>query len=137
MRKSRSGFTLVEVLVTAVVLAIGISAGVRTMGAMAQASAAAADRETAIRLAGERLANIEAVEGVGTGNTQGDFQNDPRFHWQQQINAGPETGVMEVVVTITWREGRLDRHYAVTTYLLDPTQLTNTGTTGTGTGGTP
>ena len=52
MAKSHSGFTLVEVLVAAVILVIGISAGVRTLGAMAQASAAAADRETAIRLAG-------------------------------------------------------------------------------------
>jgi type II secretion system protein I len=122
MGKRRSGFTLVEVLVAAAILAIGISAGVRTMGALAQASAAAADRQTAVRLAGERMANIEAVEGVNSGNTQGDFQDEPRFHWQQQINAADQPGVLEVVVTITWREGSLDRHYPVTTYLLDPSQ---------------
>jgi type II secretion system protein I len=134
MGKRRSGFTLVEVLVAAAILAIGISAGVRTMGALAQASAAAADRQTAVRLAGERMANIEAVEGVNSGNTQGDFQDEPHFHWQQQVNASNQTGVLEVVVTITWREGSLDRHYAVTTYLLDPSQQPTTTTAAGGAG---
>src|SRR5438105_14547290 len=106
MGKLRSGFTVVEVMVAAAVLAIGISAGVRTMGAMARASAAAADRETAIRLAGERMATVEAIEGVNTGNSQGDFQYEPRFHWQQQINSSTETGVLEVTVTITRSEER-------------------------------
>ena len=74
--RRRPAFTLVEVLVAAAVLAIGISAGVRTLGAMARASAAAADRETAVRLAGERLALIEGVEGVSAGSTQGQFDSD-------------------------------------------------------------
>ena len=122
--KSHSAFTLVEVLVAAAVLAIGISAGVRTLGAMAQASAAAADRETAVRLAGERLALIEGVEGVSAGSTQGQFDSEPRFRWQQQVSpATDETGVLEVTVTITWQDGYATRRYAVTTYLLDPAQL--------------
>jgi general secretion pathway protein I len=122
--KSRSGFTLVEVLVAAVVLAVGISAGVRTLGAMTQASAAAADRETAVRLAGERLALIEGVEGVSGGNTQGQFEYEPRFHWQQQVSSAANvTGVLEVTVTILWQEGRATRRYAVSTYLLDPALL--------------
>jgi type II secretion system protein I len=135
MGKLRSGFTLVEVLVAAAVLAIGISAGVRTMGAMARASAAAADRETAVRLAGERMATIEAVEGVNTGNSQGDFPTEPRFHWQQQVATANQTGVLEATITITWRDGAVDRRYAITTYLLDPTQQPTTSAAGTG--GTP
>jgi type II secretion system protein I len=120
----RSGFTLVEVLVAAAVLAIGISAGVRTLGAMERASAGAADRQTAVRLAGERLALIEGVEGVSAGSTQGQFDSEPRFRWQQQVGAATsETGVLEVTVTITWQDGDATRHYAVTTYLLDPAQL--------------
>src|ERR1700686_4879594 len=107
MRKLRSGFTLVEVLVAAAVLAIGISAGVRTLGALSRASVGAADRETAVRLAGERLAMIEGVEGVNAGNTEGSFDSEPRFRYQQQVSpATNETGVLEVTVTITWPEGR-------------------------------
>lgn len=124
MGKSRSGFTLVEVLVAAAVLAIGISAGVRTLGVMEQASAAAADRQTAVRLAGERLAMIEGVEGATAGSAQGQFDTEPRFQWQQQTTpATNETGVLAVTVTITWQDGYAPRRYAVTTYLLDPAQL--------------
>jgi type II secretion system protein I len=121
--QNREGFTLIEVLVAAVVLAVGISAGVRALGAMERASAEAADRETAVRLAGERLALVEAVEGVSAGSTEGQFDSAPRFRWQQQVGAPADvTGVLEVTVTITWPEGAATRRYAVSTYLLDPSQ---------------
>jgi type II secretion system protein I len=123
----RPGFTLVEVLVAAAVLAIGVSAGVRTLGAMARASAAAVDRQTAVRLAGERLATLEGIDGVSAGNSEGSFDNEPRFRWRQQVGAAAQTGVLEATVTITWQEGGVERRYAVTTYLLDPAQQPTTG----------
>jgi type II secretion system protein I len=123
MNSQQPGFTLIEVLVATVVLAIGISAGVRAMGAMVRASAAAADRQTAVRLAGERLARLEGVDGVSTGDAQGDFESEPRFHWQQRVATAAETGVLEATVTITWNEASAERRYAVTTYVLDPSQM--------------
>jgi type II secretion system protein I len=126
----RRGFTLIEVLVAAAVLAIGISAGVRTLGAMTRASAAAADRKTAVRLAGERLAMLEGVDGVSAGNTQGDCEDEPRFRWQQQVGAASQSGVLEATVTITWQDGPVQRRYAVTTYVLDPSEQTSSGGTG-------
>jgi general secretion pathway protein I len=126
--QNRPGFTLVEVLVAVAVLAIGISAGVRALGAMARSSAAAEDRETAVRLAGERLAVLESGIETGTGNAEGVFETEPRFRWQQSISASSEqTGVLETTVTVTWLDGAVERHYAVTTYLLDtPTETTTT-----------
>jgi general secretion pathway protein I len=128
MRSRRSGFTLIEVLVAVAVLAIGISAGVRAMGAMAQSSAAAGDRETAVRLAAERLAVLESGVEQASGDAQGVFEAEPRFRWQQSVAASNEQpGVLETTVTITWLDGALERHYAVTTYLLDtPTETTTT-----------
>jgi prepilin-type N-terminal cleavage/methylation domain-containing protein len=123
----RRGFTLVEVLVAAAVLAIGISAGVRTLGVMARASAAAADRETAVRLAEQRLATLEAIDGAAAGDAEGQFEEEPRFRWQQHVTAASTTGVLEATVTITWPEGALTRRFAVTTYLLDPSQTTANG----------
>ena len=129
----RPGFTLVEVLVAVAVLAIGISAGVRAMGAMARASAAAADRETAVRLAGERLAVLEAGVEAGTagqnaspGDAEGVFDTEPRFRWQQRVAAASEPGLLETTVTVTWQDGGVERHYAVTTYLLDTAQPATT-----------
>jgi type II secretion system protein I len=130
--RGRPGFTLIEVLVAVAVLAIGISAGVRAIGAMAQSSAAAEDRETAVRLAAERLAVLEAgVEGTA-GNAEGNFETEPRFRWQQSVAASSEQpGVLEATVTITWLDGAVERHYPVTTYLVDtPTETTTTETGG-------
>jgi type II secretion system protein I len=129
MGNRRSGFTLIEVLVAVAVLAIGISAGVRAIGAMAQSSAAAEDRATAARLATERLAVLEAGVEESTGDAQGQFETEPRFRWQQSVAASSEQpGVLEATVTILWQDGDLERHYDVTTYLLEtPTETTTTG----------
>jgi prepilin-type N-terminal cleavage/methylation domain-containing protein len=143
----RRGFTLVEVLVATAVLAIGISAGVRTLGAMTYSSAAAEDRATAVRLAAQRMALLElattASSGGGTesipasgaaggevsatGNSEGTFENEPRFQWQQQVSAASEPGLLEVTVTVSWYEGIAERRYTVSTYLLDPGQRATTG----------
>src|SRR5437867_3578147 len=91
-KRNRPGFTLVEVLVAAVLLAVGISAGVRTPGVMDRSSAGAADRETAVGLVGERLATLEGVDGVHAGDSQGVFQTEPRFHWQQHVGTASQIG---------------------------------------------
>jgi general secretion pathway protein I len=121
-RAKRPGFTLIEVLVAAAVLAIGISAGVRTLGALTRSTAAAEDRITAVRLATERLALLEADEQVAAGETSGAFASEPRFQWRQEVAAASEPGLLEATVTILWQDGQVPRHYSVTTYLLDPAQ---------------
>jgi general secretion pathway protein I len=120
--QSRRGFTLVEVLVTIAVLAIGISAGVRTMGSLSQAAAASGNRTTAVRLAGERMAVLEAVEGPEAGELEGVFESEPRFRWQQQVVSASEPGVLEATVAVIWLDGAIERRYEVTTFLPDPAQ---------------
>jgi prepilin-type N-terminal cleavage/methylation domain-containing protein len=120
--RNRRGFSLVEVLVTIAVLAIGISAGVRALGALSQASAASANRATAVRLAGERMAVLEAVEGPEAGELEGVFETEPRFRWHQQVASGSEPGVLEATVAVIWLDGAIERRYEVTTFLLDPAQ---------------
>jgi prepilin-type N-terminal cleavage/methylation domain-containing protein len=138
----RPGFTLVEVLVATAVLAIGISAGVRTLGVMTQASVAAGTKATAVRLAAERMALLETAtalsssdgttsvpasgaaggEALAAGNAEGTFEDDPRFRWQQRVVTATEPGLLEVTVTVSWYEGIAERRYSVSTYLLDPAQ---------------
>jgi len=140
-RSARAGFTLVEVLVATAVLAIGISAGVRTLGAMTRASAAAQDRAMAVRLAGERMAVLEAAVDATPGtldvdltDAQGQSETDPRFRWQQQVTAAVDPDLLEATVTVTWSDGALERHYTVITYLNTPPSTDDTSGTGTGTG---
>ena len=111
----------------AAVLAIGISAGMRTLGALARASAAAQDRATAVRLAGERLAFLEGVDVVSAGDTEGEFESEPRFQWQQQVSAASDPDLLEATVTVTWRDGAAERRYSVSTYLPNPNAATDAG----------
>jgi general secretion pathway protein I len=138
---SRAGFTLIEVLVATAVLAVGISAGVRALGAMTRASAAAQDRATAVRLAGERLAVLEAAVDATPGtldveltDAQGQFDADPRFRWQQQVATASDPDLLDVTVTVSWGNGRSEHRYLVTTYLPTPPATDDTTQTGTGTG---
>lgn len=126
MGKARPGFTLIEVLVAAVVLAIGISAGVRTLGALTRSSVAAEERTTAVRLAGERLSLLESDARVATAETSGSFESEPRFRWEQEVVAASEAGLLEATVTILWQDGLAERRYSVSTYVPDPTQQPTT-----------
>jgi hypothetical protein len=115
------------VLVATTVLAVGITAGVRALGAMTQASTSAADRATAVRLAAERLAILEAAADATPGTLEVDLADaegvspvDPRFLWRQQVAPAPEPGLLEVTVTVSWAEGVLERRYEVTTFLVEP-----------------
>jgi hypothetical protein len=92
------------------------------MGSLSRAAAASDTLATAVRLAGERLAVIEAVEGPEAGELEGVFETDPRFRWQQQVTSGSEPGVLEATVAVIWREGAIERRYEVTTLLPDPAQ---------------
>jgi general secretion pathway protein I len=138
---NRKGFTLIEVLVATAVLAVGIAAGVRALGAMTRASAAAQDRTTAVHLASERLAVLEAAVDATPGtldvdltDAQGQFDADPRFRWEQRVATASDPDLLDVTVTVSWGSGRSEHRYEVTTYLPTPPVTDETMQTGTGTG---
>jgi type II secretion system protein I len=139
--RCRNGFTLVEVLVATAVLAVGIAAGVRALGAMTRASTAAQDRTIAVRLAKERLVVLEAAVDATPGvldvdltNAQGQSDADPRFRWEQQITSGTDPDLLDVTVTVSWGVGAAEHRYTVATYLPVPPATDDTTQTGTGTG---
>jgi len=105
----RTGFTLIEVLVTLAVLAVVMPA---IMSAITSAQGLASDakrRGEATGLAQAKLSQIVVSQQYVNGNLSGDFSpNNPGYKWQATVQAWPNdvngTGLEEIDLT-----GELDR----------------------------
>ncbi len=140
-RQSSRGFTLIEMIVATIVLAIGVVGASAAFNMATKASSVATDLQTAAMLAQQQLEQTEvnAQGSITPGDSDGEFGNDfPGFKWHQSITSTDYTYLFQVTVTVKWGS-RPERQKSVTTYLTNAqptsTSTTSTSTTGTGTGG--
>jgi type II secretion system protein I len=98
------GFTLLEVLVALVVVALGMSALLETLTQSADNVAALRERTVAEWIAMNQIALARlALNAPGTGTTTGDVQNcaNGNWHWQQQVNAVDAVpGLLSITVSV-------------------------------------
>lgn len=103
------GFTLLEVLVALVIVALGMSALLETLNQSASNVAALRDRTVAEWIAMNQIALARlGLNAPTTGTTQGDVQNcaNSNWHWQQQVNAVDAIpGLLSITVSVQ-RTGR-------------------------------
>ncbi len=108
MKRRRSGFTFVEVLVTMMLLAIVMPAIMKGVSLGIMAASDAKRRTEASGLAQEKLSEIVAAQTWTSGNLSGDFSpNWPGYQWQATVQAWPDdttgTGIQEIDLTVTWQ----------------------------------
>ena len=100
--KRRRGFTLVEVLVALVVVALGMAGLLTALGNSAGSVMIMRDRSFAQWVALNQLATTRLAASLPTkGKSDGDvdFAN-ARWHWQQTVTAMQVPGIMRIEVSV-------------------------------------
>lgn len=132
------GFTLVEMIVATVLLAIGVVASLLSYAAAARLSASAINRTTATFLAQQQLTSLQDdPNGLSTGNQNGDFGPQyPGFTWQSEIDASEFPSLDQVRLVVQWQSGLLTHSVELDTYLpaTQPGSTTSAGTPSTTSG---
>jgi general secretion pathway protein I len=95
------GFTLLEVLVAVAIMAIALvgilKANYESIGSLAESRA----RTTAVLLAGNKLAEVEATGAGRWSQFEGDFGEDyPGFTWQVESEPTADAGLLRVAVIV-------------------------------------
>ncbi len=98
------GFTLLEVLVALVIVALGMSALLEMLSQSASNISALRDKTVAEWIAMNQIALARlSLNAPNTGTTQGDVQNcgNGNWHWQQQVSAVDAIpGLLAITVSV-------------------------------------
>ncbi len=110
MRRSRrrcAGFTLVEMVVAAILLFVGGVAAMMCISSSLRITGVAEAHAKSAILAERRLAELETQPDLVTaGDQQGDFGDEyPGFQWTQTVEPTDIADVSRVTLTITWPNG--------------------------------
>lgn len=115
MRRSSAGFTLIEVVVAFVLLALVFSVGFEIFTTGLARASALDERSRALEVARSRLADAGTEETLQEGIAQGD-SDDARFHWTTTVTpfeSGTDPmhpissayALFRVEVRVDWRGG--------------------------------
>lgn len=116
--RARGGFTLIEMVVATVVLAVGVVGALSVFGVISRASATAAEYDQAALLAERRLAEVEALGSEGAVSDSGDFGEEfPGYRWEQEVLETEHEGLQELRLTVEWGSEQSRRGMVVATYV--------------------
>lgn len=120
------GFTLIEVMVVTVVLAVGLIGVFRAYLTMLGALAVGKNNMAAVCLLKEKMTDIEREvvekEIISSGEEGGAFNGSYKdFKWRSQI-VFPETGPGKIKITVFNSGDRLFREVSVESYIENSTE---------------
>ncbi len=107
MRRRRSGFTLVEMVVATIVLFVGGVAAMMAISSCTRSIGIAEAYSKAALLAEQRLAELESQpDTLTSGDQQGDFGDENAgYQWMQSVEPTDLTDVSRVTLVVTWPMG--------------------------------
>lgn len=102
MRRGQCGFTLVEVLVALVILAVALAAASRAAALMADSSAALRERLLAGWVAQNRLAELQARRAwPNPGRREGEAeQAGLKLLWRETVSSTPNAAFRRVEISV-------------------------------------
>ncbi len=103
LKRRTAGFTLVEVLVTAVIVSISVVGVLGAISSLTRAQANAQDAVLLQRLANEKLNDIRLLQDPSSTAATGDFSDRayPDITWTADVESTSTTNLDQVTVTAT------------------------------------
>jgi prepilin-type N-terminal cleavage/methylation domain-containing protein len=126
--RRRSGFTLVEVLASLVIMGIVLPFALRGASLAMHAGSVARHQAEAATLGEAKLTEMVSM-GTWADTGQGDFGNDfSQYRWTME-NVQRDIGVTELTLSVFWQERGADRSIKLSTFVYVPTGNASTGAT--------
>ena len=108
------GFTLIEVLVTLVILGTVLAVVAQGFTMAGRATGNAAQESLAVMLADQKMTELETGETSLVQGDSGEFEEHEGFQYEIETEVDEENeGLYEVSVTITYQDGGEERSYAL------------------------
>ena len=115
-------FTLVEVLATIALAAIVLPAVMQGINLCLTTASQARDQSQAAALAHSKMSELVAAGQIQQAVLSGDFGTDwPNYRWEAAITDWDSQGLLQLDVTVFWRQGSVDRDVKVSTLVYDYT----------------
>lgn len=126
-RRAQAGFTLVEMIVATVLLAVGVVATLGAIHAAATTTLAAEGAQTSALLAQKQITQLELQpDQISGGDQSGDFGDEyPGYTFQQSVEATDYQNLFKVTVTISWGGNNNPHKREYVTYLSNGQLVTN------------
>ena len=111
------GFTLLEVMVSLAIIGVALPYLVMTLVSTSRMRAESQDLITASHLLRDKMSEMETVESLPSGQSQGEFAEGARFQWQ--VNVAPTTynSLYDVSVVVSWLSAGQMKQLGARTYI--------------------
>jgi len=132
VNKKAAGFTLVEVMIAALLVAVAVTGVMGGIAAITRADSRAKDAALMQRLAAEKVDDIRLLADPSEAGSQGDFgdRGYPDVTWSASVTSTTITNLDQVTITAS----RGKESQSLTTQIYVPPTTTTATTTSTGTG---
>jgi len=113
--KAKRGILLLEVVITATILAVGLTMILRSFTSSIRTMEAAQDYSTAIILAERVLWDLK-MKKPDERESYGQFKDFPGFEWSQESLEDDELNRAKLNLYIKWKRRNRDYSFKVATY---------------------
>lgn len=122
-----AGYSLIEALVSMVVVGIALVGCISALSAMTRSEDRALMTEKMNRLAGEKFDEIIATEDYINTSLSGNFDDrgESGFTWQVEVNPTSESNLDSVTVTVSKESGSVAQPVTITGLMYVPETTTS------------
>ena len=135
--RTRSGFTLIEVLVALVVAVAAMTLLSQGFSTGARASTSSQYATRAAILAQRVITDFETGALSATSSQSGKFDDEPDFSYETKNETGDVTNLTKLTVTILWQERNVDQSFVLVRLLRSGSGTTTSSSTTTPSTTTP